>query len=194
MIHERICLSLLLWAFDAELHKKHQFACIAGAYHERAQQAFVKTKVVKLQAMAEGILPDVIADSIVDVVHQVALLDVEYLVKSSRDMKAHSVHHVVFDIGPYFFLCQPSLVGKAKLQFVAVAIHMFAAEYRHYLWQLYLTDSDEVVFYLLLLGLQLLFIFETLPFASATHTIMFAHWFCAQGRILMEAYCHGLHI
>ena len=191
---ESIRLSLLLRIFNTELHKEHKFPRIAGAYHERAQQTLIEAKVIKFQSMFKRIPTDIIAYGIVYIIHQMTFLYVKNLVKGTCDMKSHSIHHVISDISPYLFLCEPSFIRESKFQFVAITIDMLAANNRLYLWEFYLTNSDKIVLHLLLLSLELFFILETLPLTSATYSIVLACRFCPERRIFVEANSHSLHV
>ena len=125
------------------------------------------------------------------------LLDVQNLVKRSRDMETHgrAAHRTILIIWPsHLILSQPTLAAEAKLQLVSVAINLFAAQNRHKLRQFHLPNTGQVVIHLLLFRLQLLLILETLPLTSSTHTIVLAFRYGAQRRILVELHSHSLHI
>ena len=104
MLHEGIGLLLLFRCLDAELHQEHQLACVGCTDHQRAQQSTVFTQVIELQSVLQRIATDVVANLIVDVIHQMTLRDVENLVEGSCDVETHSVHHIILDILPHFLL------------------------------------------------------------------------------------------
>ena len=130
--------------------------------------------------MLQGILTDIVANLIVDVVHQMALCDVENLVESTRDMEPDRIHHIILHILLHFFIREPTLIGETKLQLVAIAINLLTSKDGLELRQFNLANARQVVKDLLLLGLELLLILKALPLATSTDTIMTASRFCAQ--------------
>ena len=174
MLHQIIRLFLGFRRVNSELHQKHQLTRVGGANHQRTEQSPILSQVIKFKPVFKRILTDVITYLIIDVIHQMTLCDVQNLVKGARDMEPHSIHHLIFHILLHLFLSQPALVTETKLQLVAVAIHLLAAQDRHELRQFNLPDARQIIKDLLLFSLQLLLILQALPLASATHTIVLA--------------------
>ena len=136
----------------------------------------------------EGIVANSVANLVVQVVHEPALLDRQNLVEGSGDVESDAVHVVELRALGNLLACEPALVAAAELQLVAVFLDVYRAHDRHELRQLYLSDACELVEHLLLLSLQLLLVGQVLPFASAADAEMLAHRLCAYVALIDEAY------
>ena len=83
--------------------------------------------VIERQSVCPGIRTHVVPYSIIDLRHQVALLDVQHFVETIRDMKPEPVRAVdlVQSAGGFDdFPRQPFAIRTGKFQFVAVLVHM----------------------------------------------------------------------
>ena len=66
-----------------------------------------------------------VAEPIVQVSHQPALLYVENLIESTGNMKAQSIHIVVLHIPGDLLPCKPTLVAECEFKFVPVLAYLF---------------------------------------------------------------------
>ena len=71
----------------------HEFAFVVVAQDHRAQQSRVGVFVIESEPVLSGIRAHAIADAVVDVRHQVALLDIQHFVKAVRDMKTEAINN-----------------------------------------------------------------------------------------------------
>ena len=125
--------------------------------------------------MAEGIVTNGIADVIVQIVHEPALLDGQNLVEGSSDMEPDAVHVVVSVTGCHLLTGEPSFVTASKLQFVSIFQGLHTAHNGAERRQFHLSDAAQLVFHLTLLGLELCAVGQILPFASTAHSEMLAN-------------------
>ena len=75
--------------------------------------------------MLISVITHSITNTVADIVHQVTLIDGKNFVKGPRDMEAHSIHLIIFEIFIYLLLCKPTLIAKSKLQLVSIAFCLF---------------------------------------------------------------------
>ena len=122
------------------------------------------------------------------------VVDWQNLVEGSRDVESYSPHLPCRLTAGNLLASHPSLVGAAELQLVPVFANLPAAEDRHELRQLHLSDACELLIHLPLLHLELLIIWQGLPFTSATHSEVLAERLFPHGTFLNEAYHFGFHI
>ena len=80
--------------------------------------------------MIVGIIPHSIADAITYIIHKVTLINCEHLIEGTWDMKAYSIHLVIFKILINLFLSEPTFVTESKLQFIAITFSMLRTENR----------------------------------------------------------------
>ena len=143
--------------------------------------------------MLYGIVAGRIANLVVQIVHQPTLLNGQNLVESTSDVEADgwiglsrsvecgvwseitlcvgtilTPHSTLLTPRFYLFLCQPSLVGTAVVELVAILLRLYAAKDGAELGQLHLSDAMQLVVDLLLLELELLLVGQILPLATAT--------------------------
>ena len=121
MLHESQGLCTLLFVLNAELHQEHQLTCVGIANHQTAKQSLVVAQIVECQPVLQSIRTNIIADAVVDVVHQPAFLDVENLVESTCDVESHSIHLLIFHILTHFLFGEPTLVRKTEFELVAIS-------------------------------------------------------------------------
>ena len=175
---------------------EHDLALVVAAQDERTQLSLVRVFIIKGDTQLACYVAYAVAYAVVDGWHEVALGDVEHLVKAVRDMEAQSmgvVHVLQSACGADGVPTQPFAVGESELQFVAVLVDLFAAKDRGDLGQLDLTDTGEVVDDLLLLVAQLLLVGEDLPLAAATFAIVLAYGFATHRRWLHDTLHATLH-
>ena len=116
-----------------------------------------------------------------------AMLDRINLIKCASDMKTKGILILNIHSGIYFLLCKPAFVWKTKLKLIAVFEFLYGAHDRSELWQLNLTDTCQLVEYLLLFCLYLLCIRQVLPFTTSTDAKMFATRLNAQWALFNES-------
>ena len=172
------------------LQHHHQFARRRGTDHDVTQQAFLRAQVEEREIVGVGIVAHRVANLVGDVVLQPAFVDGQYLVECSRNVESHRVHLVVLHVLLHLLFGEPAFVGERKLQLVAVEARFFRAQNGTKFRKFYLPDAGEVVEYLFLLVLELLFVRQTLPFASSAHAEMAAERLHTQGRFFIELYGH----
>ena len=190
VFEQRHSLPLLLVRAPGKLHEQHQFAGVAGAEHHRAQQPLLPPQVVVREAVAVGIGADGVAQAVVDVGHEAAFVDVEYLVECPGDVEAHGVG-VFHRLAALDDLArEPPLVAEAELQFVAVGARLGAAQYGRHGRQFHLADAAQGVLHLFLFVVQLAVVAQALPLAAAAHAEMGAERLVALGAV--GVYGHGL--
>ena len=192
--HHVECGLLFLIRRDAKLHQEHDFARRGGAEHDVAHQSAIGTQVVEFQTASDGIVAQVVANAVVDVAHQVALVDVENLVECSRNVETERVHLREYFAAFHLFEREPLLIGETELQFIAILACFLRAQDGSALRQLDFADTRQVVHHLLLLVVQLRLIGENLPLASTANAIVWAESLRAFGRILVNMHGFGLSI
>ena len=74
-----------------ELEDEHPLARIAVANHHVAEQSVLLTEVIEGEVVGVGVLEDIIANLVAEVVHQPAFLDRINLVESSRDVETDGI-------------------------------------------------------------------------------------------------------
>jgi hypothetical protein len=73
-----------------ELEYHHPLATGAVTDDNIAQQTYLSTKVEETQTMLHGIVAHLVADLVVQIVHQPTFLDGENLVESTSDVESDS--------------------------------------------------------------------------------------------------------
>ena len=191
--HQCLCCGhLCCHIVHTELDEQHHLARGRGAQHNAAQQALAAAHVVEREAVLLGIAAYLVADAVVDVVHQVALLNIENLVESTGDVKAHGVHVLKHHARLHFFKREPTLVGETKLQLVAIRPRMLAAEDGRDFGQFHLANAAQLLLHLLLLVVYLTLVGQALPFATTAHAKVPAEGRSALGAGLNDAHNLGL--
>ena len=79
-----------IFNFLSEGDHYHHLPFMVIAYHQRPQQALVGMLVVERQPVLQSIGSYAVADTVVDVIHQVAFFDIQHLVKRTGYMKSQS--------------------------------------------------------------------------------------------------------
>ena len=194
VLQQRLGALLVALLVVVELYEHHPLARVRVANHDVAQQSVLLSEVEERHAGRVGVVANGVADLVVQVVHEPALLDGENLVEGSGDVETDAVHVVELRAFGNLLACEPALVAASELQFVAVFLDVYRAHDRHELRQVYLSDACELVEHLLLLSLQLLLVGQVLPFASAADAEMLAHWLRAYVALLDEAYYFRLAV
>ena len=172
-----------------ELYDDHPFARVGVADDDITEQANLSPKVEEGETVGDCIVAYFIADLVVQVVHQPALLDGQDLVERPGDMESDGGR--VLDTiakGGDVFPGQPALVGATEVELVTVFLCLHAAEDRTEFRKFDLADTRELVEDLLLLKLQLLRIRQVLPFATAADTEVLTERFHAYITILYKAH------
>ena len=131
-----------------ELYEQHPFASVGVAEHEVSKQALLCPYIIECHAYLLGVTLYLVADLIVQVVHEPAFAYGINLVESTRDMETN---------GGVVALCQveaivvkllfgkPSAIATAKLQLVAIFFRLDRSEYRANLGQLNLAYACQLV-------------------------------------------------
>ena len=179
---------------DAELDEQHQFARIAQAYHHSAQESAVLTLVVEGKSVLVGIVTYAIAQFVVHVIHQMTGFDGKYLVERTAGVEPHSARHIEGFARRYLLSSQPSLVGEAELQFVAVSTCLLGTQNGTAGWQFHSAYPLEGVHHLLLLGCKLCLIRQALPLAAATNAEVGTEGLRAGFTILVKTDSHSLGV
>ena len=178
----------------AKDHHEHQLASAGGAHHYHAHKAHVVAYVVEGVATLLGVIAQEEADAVADVVLKPAFLNVEHLVKATRDVEPHGV--AVGELYPTLHLLggEPALVGEGELELVAVEGGFLRPQDGRNLGQRHLSDALQGVDHLLLLAAKLVVIGQMLPLAAATHAKVLAHGLHTQRAGLGELVNHPLAI
>ena len=160
-----------------ELYDDHPFACGRISDDDVAQKSRLGAKIEESQTVLDGIVAYLIADAIVQVIHQPAFLDGQDLVEGPCDVETDGRH--TFQAHALFFgealnllFCQIPLVGTAKVEFVAVFLCLYAAKNGAELRQFHFSDAMQLVIDLLLFELELFLIGQVLPLAATANTEM----------------------
>ena len=106
--------------------------------------------------MRQCIVANLIAYLVVQVIHEPALADREYLVESSCDVESDNWRILYGRLVLEFFAGQPPFVGAAEVQFVTVLVRLDTAKNRTEWWQCDVPDASQLVVNLLLLHAELL--------------------------------------
>ena len=108
--------------------------------------------------MLNGIVAHLVANLVVQVVHQPALLNGQNLVERSRDVETYGRNILgssAFRRGrgkvSHLLLRQITLVGTAEVELVAIFLSMNGTHDGTELWQFHFADAGQLVKYLLLL-------------------------------------------
>ena len=128
------------------MYDDHPFARVGVADDDITEQANLSPKVEEGETVGDCIVAHFIADLVVQVVHQPALLDGQDLVECPSDMEADG--RCVLDTvakGGDVFSGQPALVGTAEVELVTVFLRLHAAEDGTELGKLDLADARELV-------------------------------------------------
>ena len=192
MLHYVERRALFLVVRDAKLHQQHDFARRSRAQHDVAHQAAVGAQVVEFQTPIDGISAQVVANAIVDFAHQVALIDVEYLVESAGNVEAEGIHLGEHLATFHLFERKPLLIGETKLEFVTILACFFGTQDGTARRQLNFADSREMVHHLLLFVAQLCLVGQDLPLASAAHAVVRAERFGTLLGIFVDV--HGFRL
>ena len=188
VLQQAVCTLLVALLVIMELDENHPLSGVGVANHYVAQQTVLLSEVEECHACGEGIVAYGVANLVVQVVHQPALLDGQNLVEGSGDVKSDAVHIVERSALGYLLACQPALVAAAELQLVAIFLGMHRSHDGAELWQFYLANACQLVVHLLLLGFELLLVGQVLPLASSADTEMLAHRLFAYFTLLDESY------
>ena len=168
-------------------HIHHQVARGTQAYLHIAQPAGMVFYVVKWHAQRQCLFLQRFADEVSGLGLQVALGNGHHFIKYALGMKTRTRHfhrHIgVFDIG----IAQVAFGSKSVLQLVAVGSGLRSALYGQPFCHFHMTNSCELIFYLLLLVGQLFLVGQHLPLAAAAGTKMAAKSINAVG-----AWCYQL--
>ena len=141
--------------------------------------------------MLRGIVAHLVANLVVQVVHQPAFLDGQYLVEGTRDVETdgrlvfQTLRLVVRQRGN-FLVGQIALVGASKVQLVAVFLSLDTSQDGAKFGQLYLADACQLVKDLLLLHAQLFVVGNLLPLATAAHAEVLAERLGAHLAVFMK--------
>ena len=73
-----------------ELDDDEPLACVGIADDDIAEQASLLAEVEEAQTLLDGVVANLVADLVVQVVHQPAFLDRQNLVEGSCDVKTYS--------------------------------------------------------------------------------------------------------
>ena len=191
-----------------ELQDDKPLAAGRIAYDDVAQQSYLLAQVEERQPVLRGIAEYLVANLVVQVVHQPALLDGQNLVEGSRDVEPHGGYvlqalRIVVRQTVYLFLGQIALVGTAEVQLVAILAGLHRTQYGaeatlgilpfRECRQGYLADACQLVEDLLLLHAQLFLVGYLLPLAAAAHPEMAAEGLRAYLTIYMVFHHLCLH-
>lgn len=175
MLHELLRQRLVSRRVIMELDEQHPLSRVGVAEHEVTQQSFLGTHVVERHAYLLGIALYLIADLVVQVIHEPALANGVDLIEGTRDMEADGSVVAIFEIealvGKFFFR-EPPTVTATKLEFVAVRCRLDRSKDRRDRRQVDLADTRQLIKDLLLLGFKLLLIGQILPLATTTDAEM----------------------
>ena len=143
--------------------------------------------------MFRCVIADVITNLVVQVVHEPAFLNGEYLVESACDVETDGWHvlqtlTLVLGKSADLFFGQIALVGTSVVQFVTVFLRFDAAQYGAEFRQLHFANAMQLVEHLLLFELQLLFIGKVLPFATTAHAKVLTKGYCTDVAFFDESH------
>ena len=141
-----------------ELYEHHPVAGVGVSDHDVAQEPFLSSDVEKSDVVLTSIVENLVPDEVLQVVHEMALPNGQDFVESAVDVEADGIHVVKRLACLNLFAGEPSFVGAAEFQLVAVFINFHRTENRPDFRQVDLSDAHELVFHLLLFGLKLLLI------------------------------------
>ena len=151
-------------------------------------------QVIERNTLPVGELPYSVTQAVVKPLHESTLFNIEYLVKRTGNMETERIHIVVLCTGLYLFPGEPALVAEGKFQLIAVFACLLRAKDRHNLGQFHFTNALQRIVNLLLFVLELMFVGQTLPFATAADTVVLAERHIALLRIFIKLHSLGLGI
>ena len=172
---DSISLAASRMLYEAKIMPKDELTITVITTDPKAAMPFNLSVSQTLTQVVEGIVVRIsifeyeVADFVAEVIHQPALLDRINLVEGSGDMETDGVLGVALlerCYGIILFLRElsqflggePSLVAASELYLVAVLLGLHATHDRAELREFNLSDAGELVFHLLLLRLDLLFV------------------------------------
>ena len=99
------------------------------------------------------------------------MVDAEYLVKQLGDVEAEGAMRGEGSVagGGKLFLCAPGFCGEGEFQLVAIIVDVFRTTDGAHAGAVDIAQSFQVVAHLTLLGFELGFVAEGLPFASTAN-------------------------
>ena len=188
MLHQTTCLLFASSLVVVELEDNHPLARCAVADDDVAEQTYLLAQIKERQTVLNGIVAHLVADLIVQIVHQPAFLNRQDLIEGTRDMETDGRYVLHQRLVLQLFAGQPSLIGTAKVELVTVLLSVYGAQDGTKFRQFNLSDARQLVEYLLLLELQLLGVGQILPLAATADTEVLAEGSRAYITILYKAY------
>ena len=158
----------------------HHLACAGGARHRHADEALLPADVVKGIAPLDTVIADEQAQLVADVVLQPAALDVQHLVKGPWNVETRRIAVGELLAAVELLTREPALVAEGEFQLVAVMGGHRRAQNRVDGGDGHLGNALHRVHHLLLLALQLVFVWQMLPLAAATQPEVLTHRFHTQ--------------
>ena len=115
-----------------KLEDNHPLATGAVADDDITQQSHLSAKVEETQTVLHRIIVHLVANLVVQIVHQPALLDGQNLVERTCDVESDSRHilkALTLVVGQCLnlLLSEVTLVGTTKVELVAILLGMHAA-------------------------------------------------------------------
>ena len=152
------------------------------------------TLVIERKSVFVCIVTNAVSDGVVHIVHQMAFLNGQNLVKRTRGVVTHGFWMFVAYATGNFFRCEPAFVRKSEFHLVSVSLRLCGTQNGGAFGQFNFADACQLVHYLLLLVCNLVFIGENLPLASAAHSEMRAESASPALAIFVEFYSHRFGI
>ncbi len=183
------CLAVIL----AKDHDDHHLARRGGADRDVAHQARMFAGIMERITLIEAELLDRLTNRIRGIALQVAVVDIEHLVKHARDVESEGRRSLQVGTRGHLLEGEPTAIGKGKFELVAVVARLGRGQTGANLGQGHLADARQLIAHLLGLEAQLLLVGQVLPLTSAADPEMGAEGLRAQGRTLHIAHHIPLH-
>ena len=140
------------------------------------------SNIIKRYRIFFCIATNLIANLVVQVVHQPTFLDRIDFIKGASNMKTYCTFRQISFLSflfwrqsCYLFFRIPTFIGTSKFKFVSVFLRLYTSQYWLKRWKFNLTNACQLIKNLLLFGFQLLLVWQILPFTSTANTKVFAH-------------------
>lgn len=158
----------------ADNDNQHNLARGGCAHHHGADESLLGAEVVEWQAVGLAVVLHEVAQTVGNVVLEVAGFDVEHLVEGAGNVETCGVAVGEFLPRGELLEGEPAAVGEGELELVAVVPNVLAAQALGHFGNGHFCNAGECVDYLLALALQLVLVGEVLPPATAAHGEMLA--------------------
>ena len=157
-----------------EADYKHYISCFCGTDEHVTEKSYVVADIEESESVFERILLNEETYCVRRLRLEIAMVDVKHFVKESADMESKTVFLLIGKNFSILVVKDPSALRECELQFVTIICSIIRRNDRGDFRYIKMADAHQLVVDLLLLRLQLHFVWKRLPFASSAYAEMFA--------------------